>query len=229
MATRIEIAEAKLHRLEAELNAQMEKVFGHTTKTNGQPMNDKRGGKSFFKRQNQLEDKAFRLNREIQEQIERVEQLRHNSELAELGLDRNGNLIKSVKNLGKWKERVELHEYIRDYNKSHGLKLGTPLEIDGQLEWYSSSKYKVAKETVAMLENMVNETEQATEKMSEKANKLIETGAVTQWAKKPIFYFVKGLKKVALVIDNEGNFCISKQYPAKTEDELSFVETLLAG
>ena len=41
--------------------------------------------------------------------------------------------------------------------------------------------------------------------VSERTKELIESGAVTQWKKKPIFYFVKGLRKVALEIDENGD------------------------
>ncbi|HBI3722363.1 TPA: hypothetical protein K4433_003060, partial [Enterococcus faecalis] len=55
------------------------------------------------------------------------------------------------------------------------------------------------KNKIATLEQMKEADENKV--MSEKTKELIESGAVTQWKKKPIFYFVKGLRKVALEID----------------------------
>ena len=63
--------------------------------------------------------------------------------------------------------------------------------------------------------------------MSEKTKELIESGAVTQWKKKPIFYFVKGLRKVALEIDENGEFFISNYYPACTDGDKEFIKKLL--
>lgn len=63
--------------------------------------------------------------------------------------------------------------------------------------------------------------------VSEKTQQLIDSGAVKQWQKKPIYYFVQGLRKVALEIDDKGNFYISERYPAYTESEKQFVKELL--
>ena len=63
--------------------------------------------------------------------------------------------------------------------------------------------------------------------MSKKTKELIESGAVTQWKKKPIFYFVKGLRKVALEIDENGDFFISNYYPACTDLDKEFIKKLL--
>lgn len=59
------------------------------------------------------------------------------------------------------------------------------------------------------------------------AQSLIDNGLVTQWQKKPIYYFVKGLKKVALVLNDSGDFEISKQYSAYSDSDIEFVEKLL--
>ena len=60
------------------------------------------------------------------------------------------------------------------------------------------------------------------------AQSLIDNGIVTQWKKKPIYYFVKGLKKVALVLNDSGDFVISKQYKADSDSDVEFVEKLLS-
>lgn len=227
MATRLEIAEKKLERLEKEIGEQTERVFSHQRLTNGQPMNDKRGGAAFFKRQKQLEDKAINLSQEIEAQRERVERLRWKENFAKEGLTPSGGLKKNVENLERWQERVERQEFIRDYNKANKLPVGTPFENEqGHLEFYNSVRLKEAKETVKMLMELKEKSEQAESKMSGLTQELIESGAVNQWAKKPIYYFVKGLRKVALEIDENGEFKVSKRYPATTDAEHEFLEDL---
>lgn len=59
------------------------------------------------------------------------------------------------------------------------------------------------------------------------AQSLIDNGLVTQWQKKPIYYFVKGLRKVAVVLNDSGDFEISKKYSAYSDEDIEFVEKLL--
>lgn len=62
------------------------------------------------------------------------------------------------------------------------------------------------KNKIKLLETMKQKAESSV--LSEKSQRLIDEEKVTQWKKKPIYYFVKGLKKVALEVDSEGDFCI---------------------
>ena len=50
-------------------------VYSHSAMANGQPMNDKRNGAAFFKRQEQLENKVFNKLDEIKKQEERFLQI----------------------------------------------------------------------------------------------------------------------------------------------------------
>ena len=59
------------------------------------------------------------------------------------------------------------------------------------------------------------------------AQSLIDNGLVTQWQKKPIYYFVKGLRKVALVLNESGDFEASKKYSPYSDEDIKFVEKLL--
>ena len=59
------------------------------------------------------------------------------------------------------------------------------------------------------------------------AQNLIDNGLVTQWKKKPIYYFVKGLRKVAVVLNDLGDFEISKEYSPDSDSDIEFVEKLL--
>lgn len=60
----------------------------------------------------------------------------------------SGGLVKSVENIELWQQRVERLEFVRDYNKSHGLPLGTLFDNGTRLEFYDSKKLKDAKENV---------------------------------------------------------------------------------
>ena len=81
------------------------------------------------------------------------------------------------------------------------------------------------KRKIQMLEDMKNKDE--TKVLSDHAKNLIAKGLVTQWQKKPIYYFVKGLRKVALVLNESGDFEISKHYSPYSDDDIKFVEKLL--
>lgn len=59
-------AKQKLARLERELNEQHSKIKAHWQQTNGQPMNDKRGGQRFLDRAEELESKAISLYKEYE-------------------------------------------------------------------------------------------------------------------------------------------------------------------
>ena len=76
-----------------------------------------------------------------------------------------------------------------------------------------------------MLEDMKAKDESKV--LSEHAENLIKNGDVAQWKKKPIYYFVKGLRKVALVLNESGDFEASKKYSPYSDSDIEFVEKLL--
>ena len=57
---------------------------------------------------------------------------------------------------------------------------------------------------------------------------IIDSGEVKQWAEHPNIYFVKGLRRVALELTEEGKFEQSSQYLPKTEEEKEIVNKLLS-
>ena len=57
---------------------------------------------------------------------------------------------------------------------------------------------------------------------------LIDSGEVKQWAKQPNIYFVKGLRRVALELTEEGKFEQSFQYLPNTKEEKEVVNKLLS-
>lgn len=125
----------------------------------------------------------------------------------------------SVNNIDYFKEKLEelerLNVEAKQYNK-------TKPEIKHKT--YGSEITKL-KRKIAMLKEMQERDKNKT--VSEHTQKLIDDGLVNQWKKKPIYYFVKGLKKVALEINQDGNFEISKRYPAYSEDDQEFIRELL--
>ena len=80
-------AKQKLARLEKELKEQHSKIKAHWQQTNGQPMNDKRGGQRFFDQAEELENKAVVLFKEYEKQAERVAELVERDKLAADGFD----------------------------------------------------------------------------------------------------------------------------------------------
>lgn len=230
MATRLELAERKLERLNNELANAKSPMDGAPL---GQPIVMNSTGKRIARQLAKYQERQFAKLHEIQEQEKRVEKLRWQERMKMQGKSPSGGLIKSVENLELWKQRVERLEFVRDYNKEHKLPVNTPYypnKENGRDIWfYDSAKLKDAKETVEELTALKERAEQTENKMSDLTRELIKSGQVKQWKKKPVYYFVDGLHKVALEIDENGDFQISKRYPAMTEDEFRFIHELGVG
>lgn len=223
MTTRLELAEKKLDRLKASYEPS---PMAHAPI--GQPLHlYKASGRAMARKLERHNEKMFNLTGEIKKQEEYVEILKEREYKKANGLSNNYGLAKTVENLPRWKKRVERLEFIRDYNKSHGLKVITPYENEnGDLEFYNSKKLKDAKDTVANLKNILKQADAAENGMNEAFQNLVNDGDVNQWAKKPKYYFVKGLRKVALEYSEEvDGFIESIRYPAKTNDERKVLET----
>ena len=206
--SRLAQAQRKLNRLKGELDNSIQAAQEHQNLTNGQPMNDKRNGAAFFKKQEQLENKVFSTMDEIKKQEERVEKLQYQKELKEKGLNRQGNgLEMSVQNIPKIREEIE--------------------KADRGESMFTKETIKRYRQELERLEAAQNKAEGVT--IQPAAQSLIDEGLVNQWQKRPDTYFVKGLRRVALEMTEEGNFQISSnwKYQPKTEDEKNKVEDLL--
>ncbi|MEI4413431.1 PBECR4 domain-containing protein [Streptococcus anginosus] len=206
--SRLAQAQRKLNRLKGELDNSIQAAQEHQNLTNGQPMNDKRNGAAFFKKQEQLENKVFSTMDEIKKQEERVEKLQYQKELKEKGLNRQGNgLEMSVQNIPKIREEIE--------------------KADRGESMFTKETIKRYRQELERLEAAQNKAEGVT--IQSAAQSLIDEGLVNQWQKRPDTYFVKGLRRVALEMTEEGNFQISSnwKYQPKTEDEKNKVEDLL--
>ena len=115
-------------------------------------------------------------------------------------------------------------------------KLSELEEKNEKAKAYNKTKPAVKKKTlgteITKLKNKIRVLEDMKVKdeskvLSKHAESLIKNGLVTQWQKKPIYYFVKGLRKVALVLNDLGEFEISKKYSPYSDEDIKFVEKLL--
>ncbi|MGU8030052.1 PBECR4 domain-containing protein [Streptococcus suis] len=204
--SRLAQAERKLERLSGELVEKADKVYAHTRQANGQPMNDKRGGSSFFRKQDQLEGAIFTKLDEIKKQEERVEKLRYQRDLKERGFNKQGSgLVMSVDNIPRIKDAIEAFE-------------------KGEPGFTRATINRYRKELVK-LEAMKERLEDI--RISPGAQHLIDEGLVTQWQKQPTLYFVKGLRKVAFELAENGEFQLTQKYLARDAEAVERVTELL--
>ena len=207
--SRLAQARRKLERLRGEQDEAISRAYSHQALTNGQPMNDKRGGASFKRKQEQIEDQVFSKMDEIRQQEERVERLEHQQHLKEMGLNRQGSgLEMSVQNIPKIREELEK------------AKRGESFFTKATLKRYQKELTRLEAISEQMGKTSIQPAAQA----------LIDEGLVNQWQKQPNTYFVKGLRRVALELTEEGEFQLSSQtkYHPKTDEERLKVDELLA-
>lgn len=111
-----------------------------------------------------------------------------------------------------------------------GLKFQT--ELPPQLENKEKTDWNEVLIVQKKLEKSKGETnmEQNTgNKMREEIlEKLVDSKKLTQWTKNQQYYFVKGLKKVAVKLEN-GELRLSKKYPPKNDNEKQYIKNLLEG
>ncbi|HGI2115863.1 TPA: PBECR4 domain-containing protein [Streptococcus agalactiae] len=207
--SRLAQARRKLERLRGEQDEAISRAYSHQSLTNGQPMNDKRGGASFKRKQEQIEDQVFSKMDEIRQQEERVERLEHQQHLKEMGLNRQGSgLEMSVQNIPRIREELEK------------AKRGESFFTKATLKRYQEELTRLEAISEQMGKTSIQPATQA----------LIDEGLVNQWQKQPNTYFVKGLRRVALELTEEGEFQLSSQtkYHPKTDEERLKVDELLA-
>ena len=207
--SRLAQARRKLERLKGEQDEAISRAYSHQALTNGQPMNDKRGGASFIRKQEQIEGQIFSKMDEIRQQEERVERLEHQQHLKEMGLNRQGSgLEMSVQNIPRIREELEK------------AKRGESFFTKATLKRYQEELTRLEAISEQMGKTSIQPATQA----------LIDEGLVNQWEKQPNTYFVKGLRRVALELTEEGEFQLSSQtkYHPKTDEERLKVDELLA-
>lgn len=146
---------------------------------------------------------------EIRQQEERVERLEHQQHLKEMGLNRQGSgLEMSVQNIPRIREELEK------------AKRGESFFTKATLKRYQKELTRLEAISEQMGKTSIQPAAQA----------LIDEGLVNQWQKQPNTYFVKGLRRVALELTEEGEFQLSSQtkYHPKTDEERLKVDELLA-
>ena len=205
--SRLGKSKRKLARLQNELNDQIEKMFEHQRKTNGQPMNDKRNGHSWFRQQERIENKVQSLREEIKQQEKQVEKLERQEELKGMGYNKYGGLDMTIENIPRIKEEIERFE-----------------KGESTFSAATIRKYQRKLET---LEQLKEKSEKGKENILPEVQAIIDSGRVTQWKKNPIIYFLKGYRKVALELNENGGFEESKKYQATSEEEKAAVRELL--
>ena len=162
-----------------------------------------------MRKQEQIEGQVFSKMDEIRQQEERVERLEHQQHLKEMGLNRQGSgLEMSVQNIPRIREELEK------------AKRGESFFTKATLKRYQKELTRLE----AISEQMGKTSIQPA------AQVLIDEGLVNQWQKQPNTYFVKGLRRVALELTEEGEFQLSSQtkYHPKTDKERLKVDELLA-
>lgn len=204
--SRLGQARRKLDRINNEFSEATNAVYRHFAMTNGQPMNDKRNGASFFRKADQLENRVFNKLHEIKEQEERVERLEAREERKAAGLNRSGNgLEMSVQNIPRIREELEK------------AKRGESFYTNQTLKRYREELTRLERISEQMAKTAIQPGTQA----------LIDEGVVNQWAKQPNLYFVKGLRRVAVELSEEGIFKESAKYRPQTPEEREKLNQIL--
>ena len=205
--SRLAQAKRKLERLKGEADEAINAAYSHQSLTNGQPMNDKRGGGRFMQKQEQIENRVFSKLDEIKEQEERIERLQEREDRKAAGLNRQGNgLDMSVQNIPRIREEIEKAERGESSYRPETIK-----------------RYKKELERLEAIQDKVDGLV-----IQPETQALIDSGEVKQWAKQPNIYFVKGLRRVALELTEEGRFELSPKYRPNTDEEKEMVNKLLS-
>ncbi|WP_086348651.1 hypothetical protein [Candidatus Enterococcus clewellii] len=231
MTTRLEQAQTKLERIKAEQTEVGKQIREESAMIPlGQP--NIIGRRDIYKDINRKHAKSFRLLEEQEKQERRIEMLEKVEDFKQ-----ENELLKDVHVVGRSgyanvgaRTSVNNLDYFRN-------KLAEMEQANEEAKAYNKTKPAYKKKTlgaeitklkrkIANLEEM--QEKDATKTVSTKTQALIDNEAVKQWNKKPIYYFVKGLRKVALEIDENGEFFISSRYPAWSEEDEKFVAELLA-
>ena len=228
--TKLEIAKNKLNRLKEEQNEITKAIRKeHDLIPFGQPVII--GRRDIYKDLKRYYGKSINNSIEQDKQEKRIEMLEkveevksENSTLKDVHVvGKTGYATigakTSVNNLDYFKEKLaeleEKNQQAKTYNKTKpAVKMKT-----------LGTEITKLKRKIQMLEEMKAKDESKV--LSQHAENLIKNGDVAQWKKKPIFYFVKGLRKVALVLNESGDFEASKKYSADSDSDVEFVEKLL--
>lgn len=197
---RTQVSENKLERLKKELSDLEDRHWGEMRARQGQPWHiDKAKGRAEKNRADKQYERIKSLKAQIEHQ-ERVVDRQHRRDNARGSLfDYKGNLTINEKNY------KQVKAYIKDIESGKVQAKRTKATI------------KTWKQKLAAIESNVKRAKST--KVSSSAQKLIDSGKVTKWAKNPNLYFIKGLRKTALELKSDGTLGLSVRYsgPATAE------------
>lgn len=106
---RLEILEASLAKKEAELQRRFDNHFGTWKQTNGQPMNDKRGGGAFFRKIDKQNDAIRNMQASIQKTKDAIDR--------EKGKIKYTNSVKIPKQLKALVDSKQLNQWRKHPNR----------------------------------------------------------------------------------------------------------------
>lgn len=236
MGAKLEQAKNKLGKLYAE-RAEVSNSASEEFKNIplGQP--NILGRKDIYAKGKQYSEKTQRLTDSIKRQeayiakLEKIEQVKTDNELLKdvhvVGNSEYATIgaKTSVNNLEFFKVKLVELEKSNEEAKAHNRN-----RSKGEMKARTyGAEITQLKKKIQYIETLKLKADKAKDNISEHAQSLIDSGKVNQWQKKPIFYFVKGLRKVALEINEEGEFEISKHYPVTNAEDARYVEELLKG
>lgn len=192
---------SKLERLKQEKAAALNDWASYSMEhANGQPMNDKKNNRSFY---NGLERVENRI-RSLDEQIEKQESIEARKRERKAGYNKNGGLLLTIDNIDRIRLEIE--------KAAQGQSI------------YSAATIRKYKKALIELEKQLEATEN---NHNEKLDELVASGTLNQWKKQPTIFFIKGYRKLAIRMLDNGSFEIAKKYAPKDDKEKAAVENIL--
>lgn len=193
-------SKAKLAALQASLDSKFNEHVNNMRARQGEPWHlDTARGRANKNRADKEMSSISSLRDQIEKQKRVVaRQVARDNARGSL-FDYKGNLNITTRNI------KQVKAYLKDLDSGKVPKTRTAATI------------RTWKKKVANLEASMKTASKT--KVSASAKSLIDSGKVTQWAKRPNTYFIKGLKKTALELQPDGTFKHSPRYFGPATDE----------
>lgn len=193
-------SKAKLAALQASLDSKFNDHVNNMRARQGQPWHiEKARGRAERNRADKEMASINGLREKIERQKQVVERQIARDKARGSLFDYKGNLNITTRNI------KQVKAYLKDLDSGKVPKTRTAATI------------RTWKKKVANLEASMKTASKT--KVSASAKSLIDSGKVTQWAKRPNTYFIKGLKKTALELQPDGTFKHSPRYFGPATDE----------
>ena len=192
---------SKLERLKQEKAAALNDWASYSVNNaGGQPMNDKKNNRSFYNGLERVENRIHSLD----EQIEKQESIEARKREKKAGYNKNGGLLLTIDNIDRIRLEIE--------KAAQGQSI------------YSATTIRKYKKALIELEKQLEATEN---NHNEKLDELIASGKLNQWKKQPTIFFIKGYRKLAIKMLENGSFEIAKKYAPKDDKEKKAIENIL--